>query len=167
MWIRWMIVTSFLCVYGTYWGYKYHITRPWKMCLSQSTCQRPISFTTHAPPRYRPNRGPANSTWVRGSVEGVRTAAATTAPTTTYLQMDSIWSPDTKPVCPSRSCITGTCKWISMNKSNQRYCLLLLIKKKCCRNQTRQSNKVIKWPRRNQCRQKQQKQTPIIFSFVL
>lgn len=70
----------------------------------------PVSFTTHAPPKYNPKRGAAKSIWVKGSVDGVSTAAATTAPTTTYLQIDSIWSLETKPTCPSSSCITGTCK---------------------------------------------------------
>ena len=39
---------------------------------------------------YKPIKGPASRHCVRGSVDGVKTAATVTPPTTTYFQMDSI-----------------------------------------------------------------------------
>ena len=45
---------------------------------------------------------------MNGSVDGVSTAAATTEPTTTYRHTESICFEETKPVCPSRSWMTGT-----------------------------------------------------------
>ena len=91
------------------------------------TTYRPINLTIHAPPKYKPSRGPANSICVNGSVEGVSTAAATTAPTTTNLQIESIWSPETNPTCPSNSWITGTWnripwKCIKIKRSIMRFC---------------------------------------------
>jgi hypothetical protein len=78
------------------------------IALHEPLTYRPVSLTIHAPPKYKPSKGPANNICVNGSVEGVSTAAATTAPTTTYLQIESIWSLETNPSCPSRSWITGT-----------------------------------------------------------
>jgi hypothetical protein len=42
-------------------------------------------------------------------VDGVKTAAATTAPTTTYFQIENICWELKSPVLPRRSCMTGTC----------------------------------------------------------
>ena len=59
---------------------------------------------------YNPISGAASRVCVNGSVDGVRTAAAMVAPTTTYRHCESIISDVTTPVCPRSSWITGTCK---------------------------------------------------------
>lgn len=69
-------------------------------------------LTTPAPPRYRPMSGTASSVCVNGSVDGVRIAAATVAPTTTKRHCLSICSEETMPVLPSSICMMGTCRMI-------------------------------------------------------
>ena len=78
---------------------------------SLGTCSRPCSIkrTVAAPPIYKPQSGIAKSACVNGSVEGVRTAAATVDPTTTHFQTLNICCELTIRSCPSNSCITGTC----------------------------------------------------------
>lgn len=53
-------------------------------------------------------RGTASSVCVKGSVDGVRTAAATVAPTTTKRHCLNICSDETMPVFPSSTWMMGT-----------------------------------------------------------
>ena len=73
--------------------------------------------------------GTARSICVNGSVDGVSTAAATTEPTTTYRHTESICFEETKPVCPSRSWMTGTWNAGSVlnksTKTNSKYWSML------------------------------------------
>ena len=68
-----------------------------------------MTRTRPAPPIYNPTSGAASRSWVNGSVEGVSTAAATTAPTTTNRHWLSMSSDVTMPSWPSSTWITGTC----------------------------------------------------------
>jgi len=68
-----------------------------------------ISRTTPAPPMYSPMSGTASSVCVKGSVEGVSTAAAMVAPTTTNRHWENICSELTMRSWPSMTWMTGTC----------------------------------------------------------
>ena len=57
---------------------------------------------------------------MKGSVDGVRTAAATVAPTTTKRHCLNICSEETMPVLPSSICMMGTCRMIQiLGKASQ------------------------------------------------
>jgi hypothetical protein len=72
---------------------------------------RPFSrkLTAAAPPMYSPQSGIASRACVKGSVDGVSTAAATVEPTTTHFHTLNICCDVTIRNCPSNSCTTGTC----------------------------------------------------------
>ena len=87
-----------------------------------------MSLTAPAPPRYRPMRGTARSVCVKGSVEGVKTAAAIVAPTTTKRHWSSICFEDTRPVCPSNTWMTGTCNARPSNLKSSTHLKLLVLR---------------------------------------